>query len=43
MLAALKRKLLSGSVVREKNRFLQVLVVGTKTICRFEGLSLNKS
>ena len=23
MLAALKRKLLSGSVVREKNRFLQ--------------------
>ena len=43
MPAALERKLLPGNVVREKNRFLQVPVVGTKTICRFEGLSLNKS
>ena len=29
--------------LREKNRFLQVPVVGTKTICRSEGLSSNKS
>ena len=43
MLAALKRKLLSGSVVREKIDFSKFPVVGTKTVCRFEGLSLNKS
>ena len=38
MLAALKRKLLAGSVVRGKIGFSYFPVDRTKTICLFEGL-----
>ena len=38
LVAALKRKLLGGSVVRGKIGFSYFPVDGTKTICLFEGL-----
>ena len=38
MLTALERKLLAGSVVRGKIDFSYLPVVGTKTVCLFEGL-----
>ena len=38
MLVALEGKLLAGSVVRGKIDFTYPPVVGSKTICLFEGL-----
>ena len=38
MLASLEVKLLAGGVVRGKVDFSYVSVIGTKTVCLFDGL-----
>ena len=38
MLAALEEKLLAGSDIRGKIDFSYLPVIGTKTVCLFEGL-----
>ena len=43
MLTALEEKLLAGSVVRGRIDFSYLPVVGTKTICLFEGLYITET